>query len=58
MAGGVILWVFVGRNGSSTTTHAVPAKPVALSASGLRTLAAVVGQPIYWAGLERTTCTR
>jgi hypothetical protein len=51
LAGGVILWIFVGRNGSSATApQVVPVKPVALSASGLRALSATVGQPIYWAG--------
>jgi hypothetical protein len=50
VAGGVLLWVFVGRNNSSTTSHVAPVTPVALSASGMRTLSAVVGQPIYWAG--------
>ena len=50
LAVGVIVWVFVGRNNKSSTPHVVSVKPVALSASGLRTLSAVVRQPIYWAG--------
>jgi hypothetical protein len=33
-----------------TTTTARPIAPVALSASGLRTLTASISQPIYWAG--------
>jgi hypothetical protein len=50
LAAGVLLWVFVVRNNESSTLHVDPIKPVALSASGLRRLSAVVGQPIYWAG--------
>jgi hypothetical protein len=42
---------FLGRTDSSSNSkRVVPVKPVALSASGLRTLAAIVPQPIYWAG--------
>jgi len=68
---GVILWLTVGRDSSSSSSSsnltgsvvATPIKPVALSAQGLATLATTVGQPIYWAGtrqgylyeLERTS---
>jgi hypothetical protein len=52
LAGGVIAWVFAGRDSSSPTNGpvAAPIAPVALSASGLGTLAQTVRQPIYWAG--------
>jgi hypothetical protein len=46
-AGGLTLWVFVGRNNSRTTVRVVPVKPVALSASVLRTLSAVVPKVSY-----------
>jgi len=67
---GVVAWVVVDRGGSSSSTTAGPVataiQPVALSASGLRTLAGAVSQPIYWAGpkpgyryeLTRTTAGR
>ncbi len=69
IAAGVIAWVLVGRGSSSPGTAgpvAQPIQPVALSASGLRTLARGVAQPIYWAGpkqgymyeLTRTTAGR
>lgn len=68
VAGGVA-WALVGKGGSSPTTAGPvvqPIAPVALSASGLRTLARAVPQPIYWAGpkhgylyeLTRTTSGR
>jgi hypothetical protein len=42
---------FLGRTTDSSNGNGVPpVKTVALSASGLRTLAAVVPQPIFWAG--------
>src|SRR5215470_16136800 len=54
---GVILWLTVGRSDSSSSSSnltgsvvATPIAPVALSSSGLSTLARTVGQPIYWAG--------
>jgi hypothetical protein len=50
VVGGVVGWLVARDNSSSTGSTAVPVKPVALSASGLRTLARAVGQPIYWAG--------
>src|SRR5207253_8975722 len=48
----VVAWVVIGQVGSSTTNSPSyqPIAPVALSASGLATLAGTVGQPIYWAG--------
>jgi hypothetical protein len=49
---GIIVWIAVGGSSSSSpaTTTASPIAPVALSASGLQTLAKTVPQPIYWAG--------
>jgi hypothetical protein len=48
---GVLAWVVFSRGGSSSNTlRVVPVKPIALSVSGLETLAVVVRQPIYWAG--------
>ena len=51
----VVVWV-VRNNTSSSQSSPPPATttgPVALSANGLRTIARVVGQPIYWAGPKR-----
>jgi hypothetical protein len=46
-----ITWAVVWNGSSgSNSTAATSIKPVALSADGLRTLAALVPQPIYWAG--------
>jgi hypothetical protein len=45
--GGVV--IYQNAHGSSAPS-ATPVGPVGLSESGLRTLAAAVGQPIYWAG--------
>jgi hypothetical protein len=51
LTAGIIAWAVAGRGGSSSdASRVVPVEPVALSTSGLRTLAGVVGQPIYWAG--------
>jgi hypothetical protein len=51
LAAGIVAWAVAGRTSSSkTSTAATPVGPVALSASGLATLARTVGQPIYWAG--------
>ena len=55
---GAVLWIAVGRTSSSPSSTsnltgsivATPIRPVALSESGLATLARTVGQPIYWAG--------
>jgi hypothetical protein len=51
---GVIIWAVKGGDSSPSTATKGPVvsaiKPVALSASGLKTLAGAVGQPIYWAG--------
>ncbi len=62
---GIVVWVVVSRGSSSTSTEpkVEAIAPVALSASGLATLAHSVRQPIYWAGprgrylyeLHRTT---
>jgi hypothetical protein len=53
-AAGIIAWLVIGngssKQGTSGPVVAKPIAPVALSASGLRTLAGAVGQPIYWAG--------
>jgi hypothetical protein len=49
-----VAWIVVGRDSSSrTSVVANPVGPIGLSADGLRTLAARVGQPIYWAGPRR-----
>ena len=64
IAGGLGAWAIVGNEDSGpssssdttsattarSTTVAKPIAPVGLSAKGLRTLSATVGQPIYWAG--------
>jgi len=55
---GLIIWLTVGRSSSSPSSSsnlrgsvvATPIDPVALSSSGLATLARTVAQPIYWAG--------
>jgi dipeptidyl aminopeptidase/acylaminoacyl peptidase len=48
---GVVGWLVATHDDSSSSTVvSTPITPVALSASGLRTLAVNVGQPIYWAG--------
>lgn len=49
---GVITWVVASRDSSPSTAGPVASsvEPVALNASGLRTLALTVGEPIYWAG--------
>ena len=55
-AAGVVAWVIVDRNAGSSSHQpggpvtAKPVRPIALSATGLATLAHAVGQPIYWAG--------
>jgi hypothetical protein len=57
VAAGLVAWAVIGsgNSGSSTssTPSATPIAPVALSVKGLRTLAATVNQPIYWAGPKR-----
>jgi hypothetical protein len=52
VAGGIIAWIVLGAssNNSSAPVSVSPIAPVALSTSGLRTLAHAVRQPIYWAG--------
>jgi hypothetical protein len=45
-----IAWAVVTSSPFSGSNTVVPIRPVGLSASGLQTLAAVVPQPIYWAG--------
>jgi hypothetical protein len=47
----VAAWIVLGRGSSSdSTSKANAVGPIGLSASGLKTLAGAVGQPIYWAG--------
>jgi hypothetical protein len=50
----VAAWLVIDHRDSSssapTTTSVAKTGPVVLSAPGLNTLAAAVGQPIYWAG--------
>jgi hypothetical protein len=50
--GGIVAWLVLGRTSSNkaSTVKVTPIEPVALSDSGLATLAKTVGQPIYWAG--------
>ena len=52
-----VAWTVVWRNDSSSQPTgplvAKPIKSVALSASGLRTLAHLVPQPIFWAGPKK-----
>jgi hypothetical protein len=49
--GGIAAWIVLGRGSSSPEgPRVVPVEPVALSASGLKNLATLVQQPIYWAG--------
>jgi hypothetical protein len=51
VAAGVIVFWLVSSHGSSSPSPSAPSvKPVALSASALRTLARLVPEPIYWAG--------
>jgi hypothetical protein len=51
IATGVVgLWLVFSHDSSSPSSPASFVKPVALSASGLRTLARHVPEPIYWAG--------
>jgi hypothetical protein len=49
-AGAVIGWAAIVRNADSGAASVNPGAPVGLSASGLRTLAVFVHQPIYWVG--------
>jgi hypothetical protein len=57
VVGAAVAWVVIGKATSSDQTS--PPRPatatglVALSANGLRSLAAVVAQPIYWAGPKK-----
>jgi len=51
IVGAVVAGVVIYKNDhGSSAPSATPVGPVGLSESGLRTLAATVGQPIYWAG--------
>lgn len=54
-AAGIVVWLVILPAGANhpRATIVSPIAPVALSASGLRTLAGAVGQPIYWAGPAR-----
>jgi hypothetical protein len=52
----LIAWAVVGRDSAHDQSSAQSPQqisPVGLSASGLRTLATAVGQPIYWAGAKK-----
>src|SRR4051794_27066363 len=51
---GFVVWLIVGRS-SDSNAPAVPSSStaVAISVGGLRTLAGVVKQPIYWAGQKK-----
>jgi hypothetical protein len=49
--GALVAWVVIHNDTrGSSAPSATPVAPVGLSEAGLRTLAAAVGQPIYWAG--------
>ncbi len=51
IVGAVVAGVVIYKNDhGSSAPSATPVGPVGLSESGLHTLAAAVGQPIYWAG--------
>jgi len=51
IVGAVVAGVVIYKNDhGNSAPSATPVGPVGLSESGLRTLAASVGQPIYWAG--------
>jgi hypothetical protein len=53
IAAGFIAWAAIGGSGgggSSSPPKRAGTGPVALSYGGLRTLAGVLGQPIYWVG--------
>src|SRR5437899_1597239 len=45
---GIVIWLAVGNKNSSNTS--VNANAVAISPSGLTTLASALKQPIYWVG--------
>jgi hypothetical protein len=45
---GIVIWLAVGNNNSSTTS--LDTSAVAISPSGLTTLANALNQPIYWVG--------
>lgn len=49
---GFVLWLILGSSGGGTSgpTLKGQATPLRVSVSGLRTLASVVGSPIYWVG--------
>jgi hypothetical protein len=52
--GALVAWLAVYNNSHrSSTPSAEPVAPVGLSEGGLRTLAVVVHQPIYWVGPKR-----
>jgi len=54
IVGAVDAWVVIYKNvQGSSAPSATPVGPVGLSESGLRTLAAAVRQPIYWAGPKK-----
>jgi hypothetical protein len=54
VATGVLgLWIVFSHDSSTPSSSAPSVKPVALSASGLRTLARFVPEPIYWAGPKK-----
>jgi hypothetical protein len=53
IAAGFVAWAVIGSVSSSqknATPSVEPVGPVGLSEDGLETLAARIGQPIYWAG--------
>jgi hypothetical protein len=52
---GLTAWLVLESRGRSSPETASPPRPVALSAAGLRTLAAALGRPLYWVGERKGT---
>jgi hypothetical protein len=52
---GLVVWLVVESGGGSSPAPVTNNGPVAVSESGLKTLAQAVGQPIYWVGAQRST---
>lgn len=48
---GLVVWLVV-ESGGGSSSQSTSNEPVALSAAGLRTLAGVLRQPVYWVGAK------